>query len=409
MSNVRESAGRLAQALAVGTFFASTNVSATNDALQDLFFAACVNPTGALAARCNQTDDALGNLSGDSETSLNPSQVLSAHQQSTREKQSRSDGQDIASDSPDFKIELGNLGLTFSTGRSWETFDREQDADNERGYDADGEWALLGADYSWSDSTVVGALLNWEATELDYVATNPGRNFEPPPSSGDVESDSLGLSVFVNHFIDDTWYVNANLGFNEGDRTYRRSAVFQESNRVVPQTNSFTEGKTDTSEVWGSLLVGADWARGAWSFGATAELSYVKTEIDAYEERDLSGTGLAMAFTDASQTSVFGRVSALAQRAVSTDFGVVVPYGRVGWVYDFRGDGVEVAARYLLDINSNFLDLNADGPDTSYGVGNLGVVLVFANNWSAFIEGEYWAGFDDLDRHSVSIGLRKDF
>lgn len=391
-------------------FFATTPsvTIASNQALQDIFFAACGNASGALAARCNETDDGLGNLSGDSETSLNPSQVLSGHQQSTREKLSRSAADETSQDSPATTIEMGKWGITLNAGRSWETFDREQDIDNERGYDADGKWALLGADYRWSDTTHLGVLLRWEENDLDYNATNPGRNFTPPSSSGEVNSDALGIGVYLVSWINDSWYIDTKVGFSQGDRTYRRNAVFQESNRAVPQTDSVTEGETDLSELWASALVGTDWHSGAWSWGISAELSYIRTEIDAFNERDLSGSGLAMSFSDADQSSVIGRLNASAQRAIATDFGVAVPYGRLGWVHDFRGDGVEINARYLLDQGNNVLDLRADDPDDGYGVANIGLSLVFTHGWMAYIEGEYWAGYDDLDRHSIALGFRKE-
>ena len=54
----------------------ATSGQAANAPLQDLFFAACVNPQANLAVRCAQTTGGLGDLSSDSESSLNPSQGL---------------------------------------------------------------------------------------------------------------------------------------------------------------------------------------------------------------------------------------------------------------------------------------------------------------------------------------------
>ncbi len=400
-----------ARLLLTGLLLASQSATATNDALQGLFFAACNNPTGALAERCAQTTDGLGNLSGDSETSLNPSQVLSGHQQGTRELLSRNQqgpSEEHNEEAPATTIEIGDWALGVSAGRSWESFDREQDVDNERSYDADGSWAALTLDYSFSADTQMGFMLSAERDDLTYGGNNVGRNFTPPNSAGRVESDAIGGGLFLTSWLTDHVYVDAKVGMSQGDRKYRRNSVFQESNRVVAQTNSVTEGETDIESTWASIAVGADWQRGAWTLGASAELSYVSTEIDAFDEKDLSNTGLAMHFDAAKQSSDELRINLSAQRAISTDFGVVVPFARVGFIGGFNGDEVKISSRYLLDGSNNELEVVTDEADESYYVGNLGVTLVMPNGWMGFIEGEYWGGYEDLHRGSISIGIRAE-
>ena len=62
----------------VSTCIGGNSAEAANDSLQSLFFLACLNPSANLAVRCAETVDDEGDLSGDSETSLNPTQVLSS-------------------------------------------------------------------------------------------------------------------------------------------------------------------------------------------------------------------------------------------------------------------------------------------------------------------------------------------
>lgn len=60
-------------AATLGVALASSGARADNAPFQAFFFSVCGGASGVLAARCNETPDGLGNLSGDSESSLNPS------------------------------------------------------------------------------------------------------------------------------------------------------------------------------------------------------------------------------------------------------------------------------------------------------------------------------------------------
>ena len=80
---------RICTYLSLTAMAATPTAHAANADLQNFFFDACVNPAGLLATRCAQTPGGLGDLSADSESSLNPSQTLSRNDGSLSAAQQR--------------------------------------------------------------------------------------------------------------------------------------------------------------------------------------------------------------------------------------------------------------------------------------------------------------------------------
>ena len=76
--NQRVSLTTAAVAIGAALQIGSQDAMAANPVFQDFVFAnLCTNPTGALNDRCTEWVGTVGDLSGDSESSLNPSQSLS--------------------------------------------------------------------------------------------------------------------------------------------------------------------------------------------------------------------------------------------------------------------------------------------------------------------------------------------
>src|SRR6185295_9271792 len=67
-----------------------TQALAANAEFQNFLFTVCAAPSGTLATRCGETTGATGNVSGDSESSLNPSQALGSNLPAVGVAQARS-------------------------------------------------------------------------------------------------------------------------------------------------------------------------------------------------------------------------------------------------------------------------------------------------------------------------------
>ena len=392
---------------------------AANAVFQNFFFDACVNPVGELATRCGETPGGTGDLSGNSESSLNPSQALSSQAAAmgrAREKTKKASNavaqiRDMDADKQQAGLaEAGGLAIgPFSlllNGRyTWFDQDRDRD-DRERGYDGDIWGAELGFDYRVSDQTVVGGFLGYENTDADYDKDEAGVNFTPQSDSGTIDGDSYSITLFGSHNFSEQLFVEGSAGYSYTDYTFERNVVFQESTRTVAQTNVRAKGDTDGHQYWGSAGIGYDFYRDALTVTPYARATYVRSTIDNYTEKDPTNSGLQMRVNVDSRTSVTTDLGVSASYAKSTGWGVLVPHVRAEWEHEFEDDAQDTSSFYQLDANRNLYDLEGESPDTDYFNLGAGVSAIFPNGWMGFVDYEGLVGYEELSKHRLTVGLR---
>lgn len=385
---------------------------AQNAAFQDYFFSVCGSATGALAARCAQTDAGLGNLSGDSESSLNPSQALSgtdtaflAAQQRVQELgETLAQKRDGEESGP--RVSIGPWSLLINAHTTDVEADRDANRELERGYDFEETGLDLGVDYRVNDRFVVGAFLHWTESDLTFDQEADGANFSPSGNAGNIDGSSLGATLFFSSMLGESAYIDGSVGQTQLDFDVTRNAIFQESNRVVPQVNSRTAAQTDSEQTVATLNAGFYHRAGGWDLSPFIGVSYIATSVDSYAETDMSNTGLAMAFSTADRDRVFGHVGVTASRPISMDGWVLVPQLRVEYVEEFSSDDASATARYLQDSAGSLFTLDGLGDDASRVDWAVGVSGIFPNGWVPFIEYQQSSGLGDLDRFSIVAGLR---
>jgi len=154
--------------LAVLNLGAIGGANAANPSFQDFFFQVCSGPVGALAQRCAETNAGLGDLSGDSESSLNPTQSLSGSAANlnaarSRNEQARRHGEQTrqvpAAPNSDNELSIGPFSLLLNGRFSHQESQRTQDL--ERSYKLDTFSAQFGLDRRFNSSLVAGLWLHW--------------------------------------------------------------------------------------------------------------------------------------------------------------------------------------------------------------------------------------------------------
>lgn len=386
---------------------------AANDQLQDFFFDVCASPSGLLAARCAETPGGTGDLSGDSESSLNPSQTLSAasaarsHARArAREARERGEAAVGGATPQEGALSLGPFSLLINGRYLSEEQSRRVDVDAERGYSLDAWGAQIGFDYRFNPDVVAGAMLTWETSALDYDRELPGVNFTPVGRAGSVDQDSIGIAAFTNVRLGENGYLDLSAGYIDSDYTVRRNAVFQESGRSVPQTLVQARATPGGDEIWGAAALGYSVALDAWNVNPYLGVTYSRAEVDGYEERDQSGSGLALTVEDVTARSFIGQAGVRVSRPVSRPGYVLLPQFSIEYVREFERDGATARAGFLLDQAGNRLRLEGDRRDADFFDIGLGVVLLLPNGWMPFVEYQTTVGHDDLDRDRIALGLR---
>lgn len=393
-----------------------TSVLAADANYQAYFFSVCPGATGALASRCGQTPGGLGDLSGDSESSLNPSQTLNTGLLGVglgriRETGGSSEQADGAAASAPVSSTRADVGpWSFLTQARWSNFDRDKrvEVDRERSIDGD-QWAFeAGIERRLSDALVVGVIASYEKSSADFVAERQGVNFTPAASAGSIEADGYGVSLYLSRTLGSAGYVEASVGHDSRSFDLTRNAVFQESTRTAPQTNVRTSGETDGDATWVSLGAGYDWSWDARSLGLYGSVSYEDAKFDEYTERDLSGSGLALRYLEYDRGSTLGLFGARAAFTTSGAGGVLVPYAKVEYIARLERKAPTSQTILLQDSAQRVLTLTGDKPDQGAVNVGIGVSGVSAGGLSWFIAAEAVVT-GDLQRERVLAGLRKEF
>ena len=402
-----------------GTVLAAADARAADAAFQAFFLEACGAPSGALATRCAETPGGLGDLSGDSESSLNPSQNLSQTSTATglaqaRSKAARERGDHLregeqADPQADATLVAGPFSLLFNVHGLWFERDVGSNAGSGRGYEGDSGGLEIGLDYRLSERAVVGALAGIEQTRYDFDAEAAGLNFVPASHAGSVESDATYLTLFGSFGLGGGGFVEASAGYERHDGTYRRNAVFQEATRTRPQVDARVVGDAMRTVGWASINAGFDLHRKAFGFGPYLGLTATRSEVDAYTERDPDGSGLNMRFDSAERDSLLGHAGLRASHAFSARSGVFVPQLRLEYQREFDDDAPTVVSRYVLDTSGTEYRQAGGGQDEDSVVAGFSLSAILPGGWTCFADYSVLLGHDEYERERAALGLRVEF
>jgi uncharacterized protein YhjY with autotransporter beta-barrel domain len=392
--------------------FSAPSALAVNPNFQAFFFDVCTSATGALAARCSETANGEGDLSGDSESSLNPSQVLNANAAGLAAARARSKQAQERADRLDSAVEqvfaIGGASLLAHLRVSGEQVDRRVDVDTERGYDQDGRSLELGVDYRVSATTVLGVIANYDDNRLRFDAEAPGVNFSPARRAGQIESKLNGVTAFALFQVSDRAYVDAAIGYAAGDNTFTRNSVFQESGRTVPQTTVVTRATQQQTQRWASLNLGYDLLQSDWNVTTFGALQWMDTRSKRFTERDLTGSGLNMRFGSVDDESLIGLVGLSTQRVIGMASGVMLLQARVEYQHQFSDSATSANARFALDQGNNTYRMKGTARDRNYFSGSAGMGWVFPGGWMPFVDVNGLAGYANRTSWRATAGLRKE-
>ncbi|WP_372783100.1 autotransporter outer membrane beta-barrel domain-containing protein [Litorivivens sp.] len=379
--------------------FAASSAQAANPQFQSFFDQACSNATGNMATRCSGPTGS--NLSGDSESSLTPSQMLSAGDASLLTAESK------ALDSGEL-LKIGPLSVAFNISTGELDADDRDGSNAERGYTADISSFAMTFDYRHSEQLVSGAILSFERSELEFDALEPsGSPFTPQPRAGRYETDGIAITGFAQYTTSTGVFADASIGYTDLSHDFERNSVYQPSSRVS-QLDVSTEADADGQRLSLHVRAGKSIQLGAWSVSPQTSVMHVNTTTDSYREKDTNNSGLAMRYKRYKQDSLLGIVGTSLQRAFSTDFGVISTQLRADYQREFERDDEEVDAIFVNDSGGTVFTLAGDDPDKSYVRAGLSVVALLAQGWSLYLDYEQLFGNSEYDQYRGTLGFRKE-
>ena len=399
----------------VATTGAAQAQTAGNPPFQAFFTTSCGSSTGALATLCAVSNG--GNVSTDSESSLNPNQTAVAAGNALAKAQALATATEkrleAVRDEADGKpgadagavAAFGPWSIFGNVEGEW--FDQSRPAfANERGFDGKRYRATIGLDRRISAASLIGIMLGYDDYSSKFDADRAGTAFTPQADGGGVDSKDFTATIYGSVTLASSFWLDGSVGIGFSDYDFRRNAQFQESSRTVPQTNVRTRGSANGRAYFASVGAGYDLADGAFSFGPYVRGRFTRTRIDRYAEKDLGGSGLAMNVSASRATSLTAILGGRASYAISTGWGVIVPQARFEYEHECEDDPRTTATSFVLDAAGNQFRVASDSPDRNYFNAGAGLLFVLPNGWMPFVDYEGLIGYSDFKRHRVTAGLR---
>jgi outer membrane lipase/esterase len=291
-----------------------------------------------------------------------------------------------SADEPGLNKNLGGfVNLVGTTGNRDAT-------DLEDGFDFDGLGATIGIDYRFTHSLVAGAALGYNALRTDF-------DKRPTVAGGSVDADNYSVSVYASHSIDDL-YLDAIASYGWSDYNIDRRIVYDVQNRTAT---------ADTNSDQYSFAVGLGYEahKEALSFGPQFRLSYLKLNIDGYEESGAQELNLAV-----DEQKVESVVSALGGQmayTISSKMGVFRPYATAEWRREFQDHVRVISTQYVHDPNHNVLSLETSKADRNYYVVGAGMSAVFPGGAQASFSYDTILDLDNITSHTFTLAARLEF
>lgn len=246
-----------------------------------------------------------------------------------------------------------------------------------------------------------------------------GGAFTYASQSGDFNDAAGGLDISGYHFniyglynnreiyYKDAFYVDAIASFGWNDYETSRQVA-------VGSINEVAQGDTSGNEYAFSLGVRYKVDQTEhFAFGPYGRLTYIRANIDGYQERPespaVAGSGTLLAIDDQTVDSLTTALGGEASYSFDTAYGVFSPHLRFDWTYQFLNDSRLITSRFLNDPTLTSFAIPTEGTDSNYFNLGIGAKAVFPRRVTGFFYYQTPLGLEGLSQHSFSAGVRVTF
>ena len=271
---------------------------------------------------------------------------------------------------------------------------------NEDGFDISSYELTGGLDYRFTDSIVAGLALGLSAVETDV-----------DDNGGGLDVDGYELTLYGSYSRPTGLWLDGMLAYAKYDYDQERTIRYDLAGGT--SVNQTASADFDGYQAAFSLGGGYEWSREALTLTPSARLQYLRLAVDGYEESlsnpAAEGSGWGVELLSQDYESLTLTAGAQASYAISTSWGVLLPYGGLEWIHEFEDDNRPIVGIFLGDPNEQSFRLPIDEADPNYFRLSLGSSAIFAQGRSAYLQYQTILGYDDLSHHSISAGLRLEF
>ena len=249
-------------------------------------------------------------------------------------------------------------------------------------------WGLtLGTDYRFVGNHVLGAALG-------LVKANSDLN----DNAGNQDTKGWSLSVFGEYVPVENAYLD--LALNYGWNRY-------DSTRFVggaAPTARF-DGSPNGNQFAAAFSAGYQFYQQAWTLNPYGRIEYVNAKIDSFQETGGAG---ALELSSQRYKRTVLTAGGQVQYAMSTSWGVLVPYARAEFQFATQTSNQQVTAQ-LVAIPASGQIIQLNGVDKQYGNLAVGATAVMPRGVSGYFNYQYLFGNGQFNDNRFSLGIRADF
>ncbi|MGH8547002.1 MAG: autotransporter outer membrane beta-barrel domain-containing protein [Methylococcales bacterium] len=264
------------------------------------------------------------------------------------------------------------------------------------GYNFKSGGVTLGADMRLMDNLIVG-------TAFSYLAGDSYFDL----SGGRAQSNSYTGSIYGSYYVVDNVHLDALASYGGTDYDIKRNIQYTITAPTPDVVNTSTSGSPGGGQYSVSFGGGYDYSYESFNLNPFARFDYSSLEVDGYQET--GGDGWAARFGRQNVRSLRTTLGAQTSYAVSTSFGVLLPYFRAAWTHEYKDNSRNIGASFVGDPLALSFNIATTDPTRNYATVGGGISGTFAKGITAFVAYDTLLGYHNVSSHKVVIGARLEF
>lgn len=273
------------------------------------------------------------------------------------------------------------------------SFGDRDETSQENSFDFDTVGITGGVDYRFTDNFIVGLAIGYASMDADFDELDD-----------EVEVDGYSASLYSTYYIND-FYIDfiASAGLNDYETTRNAQLdVDGDGNDEFVAAN----GDTDGTQYTVGLGAGYEYKIAGAILGPYVQINYLNADIDSFRETGADPINLEIGDQDIeSLISVVGGQASYTIRTGSVD---LVPQVRAEWWHEFDNDSRSIEANFVTAPAATQV-IPTDDPDRDYFNLGVGLLGVFSEDASVFLEYQTVLGLEDITNHIVRAQVRLNF
>lgn len=262
---------------------------------------------------------------------------------------------------------------------------KQSTVDTQTGFKTRTKNVTLGADYRFANNSVLGASVAFLRSDSDL---NDG--------AGNQNAEGYGFSLFGSYVPIMNAYIDGivNIGHNDYDG--------QRQSAAASYTNS-TSGNQ-----WGfAVSAGYAFNQGPLALTPYGRVEYVDAKVNGFTESGKIDEALTIGEQRVKATTL--TLGGTASYAISTQWAVLLPYGRLEFQYLAQSSANDVTVQLASNVTSTPGQIRFLGRDKSFGNFAVGLTALFGHGFSAFFNYQQLFGKSDYADQLYTLGLRVEF